>query len=634
MVGRTLAVEPAGVVAMRDRLAHRGPDGRGLWWGEHIALAHRRLAVVGIGPAGDQPMVSPCGRHVMCYNGELYNNDLVRAALDAGDQTTAPESCDTGTVLRALARWGAPEGLRRLRGMYALAWLDRDRNRLLLARDPLGIKPLYVWRGPAAGGGEEVVFASEIPAILAHPSVRARPDWAALSAYLTTIRTTVGGRTMFDGVRTLRPGEWVELDLSGPRIRERGGVEEIPAHTSAAAWSDAEAVLAVGNVLRESVRRHLRSDVPLCALLSGGLDSTIVCAAALEHVGSLRTLCAGAQDSEAAASGVEELVLPTGATEPISPDFAFAREAAAALGTVHREVGVTREGFISRWSWMVHRLGVPLSTPNEVAIYEVSAVLRAEGHVVAMSGEGADELFGGYDRLLSAGLAWARGGQAADDPAGGGEAALDAAAWVARSAKGLLLRPALWEGVEHDAALVEAYREEFGGCADRARIQGWRGEEALLQACLVHQRRVNLAGLLGRLDSAAMLAGVEGRTPLADVEVACLAEALAMRLKFDAGPAHNAAHAAAPHEVETKVALRRAFAGVIPSAIVRRPKASFPLPFQAWMAGASGVLEGSDLVRSVFEDAAIDLVRADPARTWNLAWPMLNLAMWGRAMGW
>ncbi len=196
VVGRGLSVDEAGLVSMRDRLAHRGPDGRGLWWGRHVGLGHRRLAVVGLGEVGAQPLVSACGRHVLVYNGELYNEDEVRAELEREGAGPSPCGSDAAAVLAALGWWGEREGpgpaLNRLRGMYAIAWYDRERRVLTLARDPLGIKPLAWWRGPVGGGGEEVVFGSEVTAVLAHPHVRARPDLGVTSAYLTTIRTTLG----------------------------------------------------------------------------------------------------------------------------------------------------------------------------------------------------------------------------------------------------------------------------------------------------------------------------------------------------------------------------------------------------------------------------------------------------------
>lgn len=631
-VGTRVCVEPRTLEAMRDRLAHRGPDGAGLWQAEHVVLGHRRLAVVAPGPGGHQPMESADGRHILVYNGELYNDPDLRTELGATQAWEPghehPADSDARTVLRVLAASAdlaePSAALTKLRGMYALAWYDRQRQQLTLARDPLGIKPLYLWRGLSPDGTAHVAFASELPALLALPMVPARPDWATISAYLTTIRTTLGSRTLLDGITTLLPGEWVTLDLGrrpapGGLIRERRGTTPLP-RIELTTRDQSAFIARVREEVADSINRHLRSDVPLCALLSGGLDSTIVCAEARRHVATLETYCAGARGSgeKQLEDAGGAIVLRPAAARERSPDFEMARLASGALGTRHTEVDISRETFLDRWEWMVGRLGAPLSTPNEVAIHEVSLALRGRGHVVALSGEGADELFGGYDRLLGDAAGWAQRG---DHDGQAGVRLLDAAAWVPRASKPGLLRPALWELVEHDAPLVETYRDDAAACLNDAHEAGWGGAEATMQGVLRHQRRVNLAGLLARLDTATMLAGVEGRTPLADARVAALGEMLPMGLKFIPGGG-------------TKIALRRAFAGVVPEQVLARPKASFPLPFQAWMAEATNVLESSDLVESVFEAGAIDLVRADPGRSWNLAWPMLNLALWGRAMRW
>ncbi|MCA9287854.1 MAG: asparagine synthase (glutamine-hydrolyzing), partial [Phycisphaerales bacterium] len=629
--GRTPSVDRAGLAAMRDRLAHRGPDGDGLWMEGAVGLGHRRLAVVGPGEGGAQPLVSPCGRHVLVYNGELYNDAEVRAALrrEGRGQSRpldgllaegdAQGACDTPTVLAALMAWGT-EGLARLRGMFALAWYDASRDVVTLARDPLGIKPLLVWRGHVPGGGEEVVFASEVGAILAHPHFTPRPDFAVVSSYITTIRRTLGSRTMFDGIRVVRPGEWIALDLSGERIAEKRGSIPLGAGLiasrgvgSGAGRLDAgtepdEAFARTREIVGDSVRRHLRSDAPLCALLSGGLDSTIVCAETRRHVDDLQTFCTGAIDAGGGGS----------------PDFEMARLAAVHLGTAHTERAIDRGAFLEQWPWMVGRLGLPLSTPNEVGIHGIAVCLRERGNVVALSGEGADELFGGYDRPLASAWRWIEGGGRASSL---GEFVLADGAWVPTEAKSRFLRPAFWEAIERDAAMVETYRDGLGECVADAGARGWRGHEALMQAVLGWHRRVNLVGLLERLDGATMLAGVEGRTPLADAGVAAWAEGLPVGLKFS--PVERA-----EDSTHTKIALRRAFAAHVPEAILNRPKASFPLPFQTWMRGAVGVLDGSTLVESLFEPAAVAMVRHNPELAWGLAWPMLNLAMWGRRWGW
>lgn len=623
--GACVGLDDARAIRLRDLLSHRGPGGAGMWrsvgvggsgggsGGGQFLLAHRRLAVLDPSPAGAQPMalVGSGGEGeptaalasdaepsrvlgAIAYNGELYNDAEIREELSALGVRFVT-ACDTETVLHALRVWGV-EGVARLRGMYALAYVDTRRRELTLARDPLGIKPLYAWRGTTSEGAAQVVFASEPGPIVAHPDVGARPDLVTASAYLTTIRTVLGERTMFAGVRTLLPGEVVRYDLStrtGSVERTRHVVR--PVSGPGAGTDRARAAIV------DSVRRHLRSDVPACAMLSGGLDSSIICAIArgseTATAGRLRTYASGHDESD-------------------DGDLRFASLVAEHLGTAHTCVPVSRRLFRERWPEMVARMGVPLSTPNEVAINEVARRMRADGRVVALSGEGADELFAGYELPMmqasefEAGTRRQRDGASTHEGMGGGVFQLLSNAWMPPEAKPLVLRPDVWRGLERDAELMAWYGEEFGACA--------AGGVEPLQAHLNFHRRVNLSGLLQRLDTATMLEGVEGRTPMADVAVAALAAGLPMEEKFVAGPGGG-----------TKLALRRAFAGVLPEAVVRRPKASFPLPFQQWLEDHADVLRRSSLARLMFNDAAVASVGAEPGRMWNLAWPMINLAMWG-----
>ncbi|HVZ93300.1 MAG TPA: asparagine synthase (glutamine-hydrolyzing) [Phycisphaerales bacterium] len=644
------------VEALRDRLAHRGPDSAGLWrssgvGGGGVVLAHRRLVVIDPSPDANQPMVSPGlavtgeqpGRYILVYNGELYNDAELRRELGAMGVTFRTKS-DTETVLLSLMMWGRA-ALSKFRGMFALALHDTREETLLLARDPLGIKPLYYFADE-----KRFIFASEPSAILAHPDVPRKPDLAMVSAYVTTIRTVLGERTMWEGVRAVRPGGCVWVDVSGERVEVRPQTRSAELGTRSR-----ETAVEVRECIVGSVGRHLRSDVPTCALLSGGLDSTIITSIAREEMNRsggrerLRTYCAGCP-------------LPTCCGEDASSsDLCVARRVAELFGTDHAEALISREMFLERWEWMVGRLGVPLSTPNEVAIHAVAERLRADGCVVTLSGEGADELFGGYEIPLSGAERYleeirsrgSRGGGEKNgaltppSPRGRGSEngiagamspgmfELQNVSWVAPAMKATVMSDDLWQALDGDAWLHACMEGEFAAALEET------GGEHSLATHLAMQRRINLTGLLQRLDTATMLAGVEGRTPFADIEVARMAASLPMGMKFESGggeearpfPERNSRGTATMARARTKIALREAFEGDVPEFVMERAKASFPLPFQSWVGGQVDVLKRSELAREVFSPAAIAVVCEQPEKLWHLAWPMINIAVWGEARG-
>lgn len=568
---------------MRDRIAHRGPDDAGTWRGKWGSIAHRRLSVIDPGPAGHQPMHCPDDRYILAYNGELYNDLDLRSEL-ATLGVRFRTNCDTETILHALIQWG-DQALERIRGMYAFVFLDTLNAKATIARDPLGIKPLY-FSTINQDQQTQLAIASEIPALLEHPAVSNTPDPVTLSAYLTTVRTTLGPRTMFQQIQTLEPGDWITIDLSNPSTAQHRN------------WWDDNAdrspTQALRQTIEDSVHRHLRTDVPMCALLSGGLDSAITTTIARRSLDALNTYCAGAR------------------TDGFDDDFKFAAQLAKQLGTTHHEVAVTQDDFTRMLPELITKMGNPMSTPNTIAIFAVAKALRKQGHIVTISGEGADELFAGYTPIMQ--QCAARVASLPDpkhDPEGG-LFHLHTNAWISKDLKPGVLNQTLYEAAHEDQLLSEHYQSTF------AQLSAQSNDTDPLQTHLRFQRRMNLPNLLQRLDVATMLAGVEGRTPFADIEVAIAAESLPMDRKFinDSLP-------------QTKIALREAFAPDLPDEIVNRPKASFPLPFQNWMAPFADLLFESPFSREVFHEQSLSLVAANPNKYWHMAWPMVNIALWG-----
>lgn len=573
------------VERMRDRITHRGPDNSGLWSNERACIGHRRLSIIDPTPSGNQPMVSADDRYILAYNGELYNDQDLRVEL-ASMGVCFRSSCDTETLLQALITWG-DDAIVRLRGMYAFVLLDTHTNKVTLARDPLGIKPLY-YAVMGTGTHQQLLICSEIAGLLEHPELPRTPDPVTLSAYLSSIRTTLGDRTMYRAIRTIKPGDWITIDLNEPSDA---------IHRN---WWDLSHTVPTQGIrqsIEESVHRHLRSDVPMCALLSGGIDSAITTSIAMRSLGELHTYCAGAR------------------SDGFDDDFAYARQMADFLGTTHHEIEVTQDQFVQQLPQMIATLGYPVSTPNEIAIHAVARALRARGHIVTLSGEGADELFGGYVPVMQQCAAHiATLTDPAHDP-DGGLFHLRVNAWISDELKPSVLNPVRLAEADNDEQLRAHYQRVFQSVHSRS------ATDSPLQAHLQFQRRMNLPNLLQRLDTATMLAGVEGRTPFADTEVAIAAQALPMSRKF----------MQEGDSIHSKIALREAFRTELPESIVNRPKASFPLPFQQWLDPFRDLLFDSPFARQYFSAQAIGLVSANPNKYWHMAWPMINLTLWGHA---
>ncbi|MDP6173697.1 MAG: asparagine synthase (glutamine-hydrolyzing), partial [Rhodospirillales bacterium] len=269
----TLLVRAEGMAA---RLYHRGPDGDGVWAdaGAGLALGHRRLAILDLSSTGHQPMASADGRHVIAYNGEVYNFSELRAELEAGGAAFRG-SCDTEVVVEAIAAWGLERALGRMVGMFALALWDKAERVLYLARDRLGIKPLY-W-GTCGG---HFLFASEIKALRAHPAWTATVDRGALAAYLR-FGYVPAPRSIYTGIAKLEPGTFLSLREGGEaEVRRYWDLREITlsAHSRERDLDDGEAIDRLDGLLRDAVKGRMVADVPLGAFLSGGVDSSTVTA--------------------------------------------------------------------------------------------------------------------------------------------------------------------------------------------------------------------------------------------------------------------------------------------------------------------------------------------------------------------
>ena len=605
-------VDPERIKRMRDSLRHRGPDGEGDFIEGQVGLGHRRLAI--IDPAGGQQPMAGCGRDawIVC-NGEIYNHPDLRIELEAGGHSFQTRS-DTESILHLYEEEG-DRCVERLRGMFAFALWDRRRHRLLLARDRLGIKPLYY-----AVTDQELLFASEIKALLAAGPIRPALDEAILPEFLAN-RFVAGEETFFRGVRTLRPGRtlsWSPREgiverryWSLPEVRDGG--ESLLAHA-----------MVVRERLEETVRSHLMSDVPLGLFLSGGLDSTALAALAAPMMkGPMRTFSIGFAERDA-------------------NELAYARLAAREFGADHHEVVLTPGEFFRALPRLIWHEDEPIAFPSSVPLNVLSRLARRHVKVV-LTGEGADELFLGYNRYRVTGwnerLSGVYGSLVPESVRGG----------VGRMAGGLpaparrylertfLALPPGPRGLffENFAVFPEALQRllhaDPGRLASRdpyaegLRLMG-EGSGGLLDRMGHADLQTYLVELLMKQDQMSMAASIESRVPFLDHQFVEYAAALPARFKI--------------RGLRTKLVLREAVRDLVPRPILDRSKMGFPVPVGEWLRGRfwplveEFVLGPRAAARRLFDPGLVARLaaehRAGAARHGDRLWLLLNLEIWLR----
>lgn len=359
------------IEAMNERLAHRGPDADGVWEGEGIGLGHRRLAIIDLSEAANQPMHTPCGRYTLVYNGEIYNFQSLRASLAEavdGRGWTWRGHSDTEVLLYGLALHGA-DFLKRCNGMFALALWDAEAHRLLLARDRMGIKPLYYLRTPQA-----LAFSSEMRSLLRSGLSDRQLDSHALADYLR-YQTVHGERTILAGIKQLPPGTSLTLDDNEELIRTWWHpISHFKPLRSNATYQETTAE--VRDLLQDAVRQRLVADVPFGAFLSGGIDSSAVVALAAGAAREpLRTFTVAFE-------------------EQAHSEGPYARQVAEMYGTQHTEVQLSPKALLEELPAALDAMDHP--SGDGINTYVVSQAAKAAGIDMVLSGLGGDELFAGY----------------------------------------------------------------------------------------------------------------------------------------------------------------------------------------------------------------------------------------------
>jgi len=614
------SISEATVERMRDVMSYRGPDGAGMFIDQGIALGHRRLSIVDVAH-GAQPMTSEDGALEIVYNGEVYNHPTLSAELQAAG-TRYRTHCDTETVLHIYERdrARAPE---RLRGMFAFAVWDRRTRELFLARDRLGVKPLYY----ALTDDGSLYFASEIKGILASGAIEARLNVATVPDYLAN-HAPSGEQTLYAGIKRLLPGHTLRWQDGKIQIERYWDLTVAPAETLATR-DERELVAEYRDRLREAVRLRLMADVPLGSFLSGGIDSAAITGLMTELTGGgVKTFSVAFAEREA-------------------NELRYARLVADAFKTDHHEILVTPNEFFGALPRLVWHEDEPIGHPSSIPLHFVSR-LAAEHVKVVLTGEGSDETLAGYGRYrttlynLSLGQSWERLGGSHLRP--GLRASIDALPANMRLrhrlARTFLYLPADLTTLyfdnfavfsrERQAELMSAsLRERCGNVDPYAAIRQYLSASSgmsLLNQLLYADTKTYLHELLMKQDQMSMAASIESRVPFLDHPLMEFAARLPERMKLRGRT--------------TKYVLREAMKGFLPDEILTRAKMGFPVPIGRWFRGPfrmlldEYVLGARPAARELFDPAYVRTLVAQHERGQGdhseRLWSLVNFEMWQR----
>lgn len=606
---------PAQVAAMIDRLSHRGPDHQQIWSDERIALGHARLSIIDLSPDGYQPMAtSDCEIHMVC-NGEIYNFRELRSELEAAGHCFL--SCsDSEVILHGYRQWGV-DVFRRLRGMFAVALWDAPQRCLVLARDGIGKKPLYYHYGPAG-----LAFASEIKALLVLPWVPRRPDMTAIHDYLS-FQHTLCPATAFEDIHRVPQGHF--MVISDDRLPRSQPFWFLPPPAQAQARSIDVLKEEIIALLDAAVKARMVSDVPVGALLSGGVDSSAVVA------------------FMAKASGQPVKTFSIGFAETEYDERHFARLVAERFGTDHHELVLDQLNCRDVLGQLAWHYGEPFADPSAIATYHVCALARRQVSVV-LTGDGGDESFLGYNRYLTP-LDWPSMSRLPYwVKAGLRTAAAHLPAFLGASRAGLKLRhittrqtgtPAEFYAPSIHYFLENEKRDAYGDALRPQLIRSTLkhiepyfegGHSHMAGAAWADLHTYLPDNLLVKVDVASMAHGLEARSPLLDQNILEWAAAIPAEQKIWGR--------------ETKALFKSALEPVLPHSILYRPKMGFGVPVDRWLRGpwrdlaydlllSPRFLERG-LIRRPWVEWALDAHCSGKLYFWHRIWALMMLELWYR----
>ena len=567
------------------RMAPRGPDGSGVWTSGTIGLGHRRLSIIDLSLAGSQPMVDPELGLAVVFNGCIYNYKDLRRDLEHRGYRFFSHS-DTEVVLKAFREWGT-DCVSRFYGMFAFAVAERDTGRVVLARDRLGIKPLYLDQTQ-----ERLRFASTLPALLEMGGTDRGIDLAALACYMTFHSVVPPPRTILRGVRKLPPATVRLVEPDGSHVDRRYWDPSFDRDPERGGWSEIDWQEALIDALRAAVERRMVADVPVGVLLSGGIDSSLVVALLAEAGQSgLRTFSVGFE-----AAGGEE-----------GDEFEYSDLVARQFGTQHRRMLIEGSRLLPAIGGAVRAMSEPMVSHDCVAFYLLSEEVSRDVKVV-QSGQGADEVLGGYDWYPP--LA-----------AVGRDQAVEAYATVFFDRRFDALADLLGERwMAGEDVPTELIAREFSR----------PGAHTAVDAALRNDTTVMLVDdPVKRVDNMTMAWGLEARVPFLDHEVVELAARIPPELKLADGG---------------KGVLKRASRGIVPDQVIDRTKGYFPVPAIRQLEGRflelarDALLDPAARSRGLFRPEAVERMLAAPNETRttlgsNALWQLALLELWLQEMG-
>ncbi|NOT22631.1 MAG: asparagine synthase (glutamine-hydrolyzing) [Nitrospiraceae bacterium] len=610
-------VSEAALRRMRETLTHRGPDDAGFYMARNVGLGHRRLSIVDVG-GGHQPMPNEDGTVWIAFNGEIYNHRELRPALEQKGHRYKTAS-DTETILHLYEEEGAL-GVAKLRGMFAYAIWDSVKGKLLLARDRLGIKPLYY----ILKEDGSLYFASEIKALLEGEAVSPELNFSALGEFAAN-RYTSGDQTLFKGIQRLPPGHVLEWEDGKATLTSYWGLDF---NKPAPLLTERQYVSGFLDLFRECVRTHLMADVPLGVFLSGGIDSSAIAAVMSQFVkGPIKTFSVAFAEREA-------------------NELEYAKVVAEAFHTDHHEIVVSPQQFFDALPTLVYQEDEPIAHPSSIPLFFLSR-LAAQHVKVVLTGEGSDELLAGYnkyrvtvynmmlgkqyDRFVPAPIRGLIERTIQDRGAAPG-------IWRALSRTFLALPPdlrrlyfdnfAVYPAAMHTDLFSDTTREQIQD-SDPYRIamrySKQPGADTLLDQLLAVDLKSYLHELLMKQDQMSMAASIESRVPFLDHKLVEFATRLPIDMKL--------------RGATTKYVLRKAMADVLPERILNRKKMGFPVPVGNWFRGEfrsivdeyvlSERVRARGLFNHEFVRTLVSRHNAGENHTERI-WMLLNIEIWFR----